>query len=212
MARSMVGVALVILGLMLSLHGAEAASSRVWVSGVGNDTGACSRSAPCATFAFALTQVLPGGEVACLDTADFGPASITTSLTINCMGAATGTITVNAGSSDTVTIQGLAVTGTVDVTGSGNVNLDNMTVQGGVVGINAHSSGFVRVNVSNSLITRTTTGVQSSSSSVVRLNGNTIVGNVIGINPNGGPLLGMSNSEIENNAINGTKTGSITPQ
>ena len=42
---------------------AQATSSRTWVSGTGTDSGTCNRAAPCATFAFALTQTSAGGEV-----------------------------------------------------------------------------------------------------------------------------------------------------
>lgn len=63
---------------------AAAQSSRTFVSGVGTDSGACGRTAPCQTFAFAIDQTAPGGEIDCLAPGDFGPVTITESVTIDC--------------------------------------------------------------------------------------------------------------------------------
>ena len=46
---------------------ASAQASRTWVSGVGDDGNPCSRTAPCKTFAGALSKTAAGGEVNCID-------------------------------------------------------------------------------------------------------------------------------------------------
>jgi hypothetical protein len=59
-----------------------AATPQTFVSGVGNDNNACSRQQPCRTFAHALTQTDPGGEIVVLDSAEYGTVSIDRAITI----------------------------------------------------------------------------------------------------------------------------------
>src|ERR1700716_4396332 len=63
---------------------ARAQATRTWVSGVGDDANPCSRTAPCKTFAGAISKTAPGGEINCLDPGGFGGGTITKSLTIDC--------------------------------------------------------------------------------------------------------------------------------
>src|SRR5262245_27377864 len=65
---------------------AQAQAPRTWVSGVGDDTFPCSRSAPCKTFAGAIVKTAAGGEINCLDPAGYGMVSISKSITIDCTG------------------------------------------------------------------------------------------------------------------------------
>src|SRR6185503_19966632 len=44
---------------------AQAQATRTWVSGVGDDANPCSRSAPCKTFAGAISKTAAGGEIDC---------------------------------------------------------------------------------------------------------------------------------------------------
>jgi hypothetical protein len=101
---------------------AQAQATRTWVSGVGNDGDPCSRTAPCKTFAGALSKTAAGGEINCLDPGGFGAVSINKSLVISCPytegGALAGGngITVNDSLSGTpntavVVIRGLDIFG-----------------------------------------------------------------------------------------------------
>jgi hypothetical protein len=47
--------------------GAYAQATRTWVSGVGDDVNPCSRTAPCKTFAGAISKTAAGGEIDVLD-------------------------------------------------------------------------------------------------------------------------------------------------
>src|SRR5687767_11414210 len=95
----------VALPVLLALHIAPAGAqaSRTWVSGVGDDVNPCSRTAPCRTFASALSKTAAGGEVNAIDNGAFGSATITRAVTISAnyneagvgAGGTTG-ITVNA--------------------------------------------------------------------------------------------------------------------
>src|SRR5215475_10276972 len=107
---------------------AHAQATRTWVSGVGDDANPCSRTAPCKTFAGAISKTAPGGEINCLDPAGFGALTITKAINIDCRSVSnggvlvTGTpgITVAAGPADKVTLDGLDIFSTG--TGTNGVN------------------------------------------------------------------------------------------
>ena len=62
---------------------AQAQATRTWVSGVGDDANPCSRTAPCKTFAGAISKTFINGEIDVLDPGGFGTLTITKSLTID---------------------------------------------------------------------------------------------------------------------------------
>ncbi|WP_247350496.1 MULTISPECIES: hypothetical protein [unclassified Bradyrhizobium] len=102
----------------------HAQATRTWVSGVGDDVNPCSRTAPCKTFAGAISKTFINGEIDCLDGGGFGTVTITKSITIDCTGGfgsilASGTngiiinIAVNANDPlRTVRLRGLTINGT----------------------------------------------------------------------------------------------------
>src|SRR5215469_5067289 len=61
---------------------AQAQATRTWVSGVGDDANPCSRTAPCKTFAGAISKTAVGGEIDVLDPGGFGAVTITKSISI----------------------------------------------------------------------------------------------------------------------------------
>ena len=67
---------------LLASMPAFATAQRTFVSGQGNDMNACSVTAPCRSFAAAIAQTIVGGEVIVLDSAGYGPVTITQSVTI----------------------------------------------------------------------------------------------------------------------------------
>ena len=83
--------------LALAFAGAtQAQATRTWVSGVGDDANPCSRTAPCKTFAGAISKTAAGGVINALDPAGFGGVTITKSITIEAEGQVAGIL--NAGS------------------------------------------------------------------------------------------------------------------
>lgn len=64
------------LAFVLPTAPAQAQASRTWVSGVGDDANPCSRTAPCKTFAGAISKTAPGGEIDALDPGGFGAVTI----------------------------------------------------------------------------------------------------------------------------------------
>ena len=62
---------------------AQAQATRTWVSGVGDDVNPCSRTAPCKTWAGAISKTAAGGEIDALDPGGFGAVTTTKSITLD---------------------------------------------------------------------------------------------------------------------------------
>jgi hypothetical protein len=99
--------------IFLPATAAQAQATRTWVSGVGDDANPCSRTAPCKTFAGAISKTAAGGEINCIDPGGFGAVTITKAMTIRCsdveagvLVSGTNAITINAGVADRVVLQG----------------------------------------------------------------------------------------------------------
>jgi hypothetical protein len=97
---------------------AYAEATRTWVSGVGDDANPCSRTAPCKTFAGAISKTAAGGEIDALDPGGYGGVTITKAITINGRGTLASSlvslspgIVINAGANDVVTLKHLEVVG-----------------------------------------------------------------------------------------------------
>src|ERR1043166_202208 len=80
----------------------NAQATRTWVSGVGDDANPCSRTAPCKTFAGAISKTADKGEISVLDPGGFGVVTITKGITLNGTGTLAGIL--SAGSPSAVTV------------------------------------------------------------------------------------------------------------
>jgi hypothetical protein len=109
---------IVVLGGIGYATSANAQATRTWVSGVGDDVNPCSRTAPCKTFAGAISKTAPGGEINCLDPAGFGAVTLTKSITIDCTGTLGGIL---ASSTTGVILNGAGII----------VNLRGLEINGG---------------------------------------------------------------------------------
>ena len=102
----------------------SAQATRTWVSGVGDDVNPCSRTAPCKTFAGAISKTAAGGEISVLDPGGFGAVTITKAISITndrtgeagILASGTTGITINAGPNDVVQIRGIIIDGGTPVT------------------------------------------------------------------------------------------------
>lgn len=115
--RRGVGLTIAVL-MLLSAAPAFGQATRTWVSGVGDDVNPCSRTAPCKTFAGAISKTAAGGEIDALDPGGFGAVTITKAMTIDGGGVlasilASGTngVIVNAGANDRVVLRRLSING-----------------------------------------------------------------------------------------------------
>ena len=120
---------------------AQAQATRTWVSGVGDDVNPCSRTAPCKTFAGAISKTADSGEINCLDPGGFGAVTITKSIAIYCEGVIGGVL---AASTNGININdsGGASPGTIAV------YLEGLDIDGagtGLIGINFTSGASLHV-------------------------------------------------------------------
>jgi hypothetical protein len=128
---------------------------------------ACTRAAPCATFQAAHNATDPDGEVNCVDAGDFGPVTITKSITFDCAGTA-GAIEGASGSAGvliatagvTVRLRNLTIEASANPGSDGIVFTDGaaLIVQNCIIknangsGINFAPPGTARLLVSGSII------------------------------------------------------------
>jgi hypothetical protein len=116
---------------------AQAQATRTWVSGVGDDANPCSRTAPCKTFAGAISKTATGGEIDVLDPGGFGAVTITKSISIEacCIAgvlvSGTNAIVVQAPAGSNIVLRGLTIEGLgtgltgVKFTGGGSLTVEN---------------------------------------------------------------------------------------
>jgi hypothetical protein len=150
---------------------AQAQATRTWVSGVGDDVNPCSRTAPCKTFAGAISKTAVNGEINCLDPAGYGAVTVTKSITIDCedtqgsiLSAGTNGVIVNITSvTDTkkaFKIRGISINGAgtgingIRVLAANTVHLDEVVIDGVTQhGVSLETtSGTVKVFVQDSHI------------------------------------------------------------
>jgi hypothetical protein len=189
---------------------AHGQATRTWVSGVGDDANPCSRTAPCKTFAGAISKTATGGEINCLDSGGFGAVTITKSITIKCEGCiggvlAAGTFGININDSGSgtpntaiVTISGLDIegagTGTngIQFFAGGALHVHKTQIRNfrggsGDNGISiTPSTGLAKVTVADSYITDN--GVAASDAGIL-------------VRPTGGSSVNLSvnNTKFEGN-------------
>ncbi|PYR56370.1 MAG: hypothetical protein DMF85_16740, partial [Acidobacteria bacterium] len=115
---------------LLAATPAAAQATRTWVSGVGDDVNPCSRTAPCKTFAGAISKTAAGGEIDALDPGGFGAVTITKGMTIDGGPNAGGILSsgvqgviINAGSNDVITLRNLAINGAGTTLGTNGVRI-----------------------------------------------------------------------------------------
>jgi hypothetical protein len=190
---------------------AHAQATRTWVSGVGDDANPCSRTAPCKTFAGAISKTAAGGEINVLDPGGFGGVTITKSITISSEGfeagvlvSGTNAIIINAGAGDTVVLRGL------DIEGLGT-GLDGIKVIGGLAALHVEKctvNAFRGTNGSGIEVAPTTAGTTQVfiKDTIVRNNGQGTGGGIF-INPAAGVTVkaSLDHVRLENNVF-GLKT------
>lgn len=161
---------------------ASAQATRTWVSGTGSDANPCSRTAPCQTFAGAISKTAANGEINCLDPGGYGSVTITKSITIDCTGtfgsilnSGTTGVLVNDSTSATpgtaeVILRGLSINGGGTTAGVHGIRLlsgrslvvENVMVQNqnGGNGITIAPSVSAEVYLENVTVTDGATGIQ----------------------------------------------------
>jgi hypothetical protein len=163
---------LVIATFMLAFASlAQAQATRTWVSGVGDDVNPCSRTAPCKTWAGAISKTAACGEIDALDPGGFGALTITKSIILDGTGTFASTLasstngfTINAAATDFVTIRGISINGAgtscsfglsgINVIGTGpkDVNIEDVVISHFTTGISVNVAGNTNINIRNTVV------------------------------------------------------------
>ncbi len=195
---------------------AQAQATRTWVSGVGDDANPCSRTAPCKTFAGAISKTATGGEINVLDPGGFGGVTITKSITISSEGfeagvlvSGTNAIIINATTTSAVVLRGL------DIEGLGT-GLVGIKVLGGLGSLHVEKctiNNFRGTNGSGIEVSPTTAGTMKFfvKDTIVRNNGQGTGAGVL-LSPGAGVTVNASldNVRVENNLIGFRSQGAGT--
>jgi hypothetical protein len=225
----------VVLLYTLFAASAHAQATRTWVSGVGDDVNPCSRTAPCKTFAGAISKTAAQGVINALDPAGYGAVTITKSITIDGTGtnasilsSGTNGIIINAGVNDTVVIRNVSIDGVntglngIRILQAGSVKVDNVHIarvtQKGIDASPAATTLKLAVNDSRIfaaagggiVLTPGATGAVTATLNDVDLNGNSI-----GLQVNARAKATASNTTASNNtgagfSANGGSGASLT--
>ncbi len=205
-------------GIFFTATPASAQATRTWVSGVGDDVNPCSRTAPCKTFAGAISKTAAGGEINCLDPGGFGAVTITKAITIDCHFTEGGVlaggngVVINAGATDVVVLRGLDIFGVNPPThgirfiAGGALHVEDTTIRrfnsANSFGISFQPSATSRLYLRNVTITQ---------------NGNGATGGGVLIQPTGAggsARFQIYNTAVLNNAniaISVNTTGNTSP-
>lgn len=204
---------------------ANAQATRTWVSGVGDDANPCSRTAPCKTFAGAISKTATNGEINCLDPAGYGAVTITKSITIDCedtqgsilaslVNGVIINITAGTDTKKAVKLRGLSINGAgngingIRVLAVNSLNIDEVVIDGFAThGISVETTAgtpkisvdrtAIRSNIGNGINTFIVGGTVSLDVSNTRMNNN-----ATGLN-----LSSNTKATITDSVVNSNTTG-----
>lgn len=215
---------------------AQAQATRTWVSGVGDDLNPCSRTAPCKTFAGAISKTAKDGEISVLDPGGYGAVTITKSIYINgTHGAGYGSIInslvngiiINITDVNdvrkAVRLRSLDINGVsqgingVSILSANNVWIEDSVIDGNTgdgtssgMGIRMATGNSCNLFVSDSYIHKNVTGIRVSSTSgfaVANIRNCNIEGNTNGVNAaSANSFVTVTDSRIATNSSLGVAT------
>jgi hypothetical protein len=216
-----------------------AQATRTWVSGVGDDANPCSRTAPCKTFAGAISKTAAAGEINVIDSGGFGALTITKSITVRAVGVEAGVLVagtngfvVQVASTDFVTIDGLDFEGLgapqfslngVSISGGGKVFIKNCRINGfhngNGVNLSNNTGTPAHAFIRDCFITNNLGGVNAGGTSNIASIINTEMDSnaTFSVQANGaGTVLGIANSVLNDSPtaislLNGGQAFSFGP-
>ncbi len=210
-------------GIVFDATVANAQATRTWVSGVGDDVNPCSRTAPCKTFAGAISKTATGGEIDALDPGGFGAVTITKSITIDGGGSlasvlASGTngIIVN-GAGAIVKLRNLEIYGGGGVPGLNGISVANAaavyieksTISGfSTSGVNFAPTAAATLDMVDTTIANNTgVGVLIKPTTSVHVDASLtnvqLTNNAVGLRVEDNAFVGVFKSSITNNTGDG---------
>jgi hypothetical protein len=229
------GVLLFMVALAPASMAGTGTFGRTFVSSAGNDANSCAIATPCRTFARAIAQTEPGGEVLVVNSAGYGPVTINQAVTIisppgiyvgitvtNTTGVGTSTsdgIDIAAGPSDIVTLKGLSIVGPGSSVSTGNgiffetggaLHVEGCTIQGFVSDIVSEATG--QIFVKNTVLKDSNNGLALISTTagplVVSMDHVALNDNINGITADSSISgAGAINVAVRESTISGNVTG-----
>ena len=207
---------------------ASAQTTCTWVSGVGDDTFPCSRTAPCKTFAGAISKTADKGEINVIDPGGFGAVNIVKSITIDGAGPHASILAVGTngviinGAGVVVTLRNLSINGAGTTVGNGvrvinaaAVNIDNVRIAN-FAGSTTNGRGIsIETSAANVRVTITNTQLWNNNDHQISVNptsGNVVLdvdncvisrGNLSGIAMFDNTKASISRCLITNNILGG---------
>jgi hypothetical protein len=214
---------------------AQAQATRTWVSAVGDDVNPCSRTAPCKTFAGAISKTAKDGEISVLDPGGYGTVTITKSIYINgTHGAGYGSIINSLVNAVTVNItdvndvrkavrlRALDMNGIsngingVNILAANNVWIEDSVIDGNTgngttsgIGVRVATAASCNVFISDTVIHKNVTGVRVTTTAgfaVANLRNCNIEGNTTGVDASTNGFVTVADSRIANNSGNALVT------
>jgi hypothetical protein len=196
--------------LLFSATFAAAVSTHTWVSATGNDANSGSQTSPYADFATAVANTAPGGVVSVLTPGDYGPLTITQSITIDGTGggsigfAGDGEgIYISPGAAANIVLRNLTIDGggtgsdAIFIASSGTTNVVNVVIDG------CHIEGFVDIGV----------GLGSESPMYVSIKNTTIQGGELGVrtfqNGTAAPITNYDHVSLDHVTIQGATVAGV---
>ena len=225
--------ALLVFSFVLALaSAAQAQATRTWVSGVGDDVNPCSRTAPCKTFAGAISKTAKDGEISVLDPGGYGAVTITKSIYINgTHGAGYGSIIASLVNGiiinitdvndvrKAVRLRALDINGVstgingISILAANNVWVEDSVIDGFTgdgtnsgMGIRVATAASCNLFVSDTMIHKTITGVRVNTTAgfaVANIRNSNIEGNGTGVDASTNSFVTVADSRISNNTTNG---------
>jgi len=197
---------------------AQAQATRTWVSGVGDDANPCSRTAPCKTFAGAISKTATGGEINCIDSGGFGAVTITKAITIDGTGVLAGVlnagtvgiiINANQGTTDNVTLRALDINGAgtgtdgVRILAADRVSIEDCVITRQSKGVSINTGADVNVVMRNTVVRMNTADglVATTSAGLVKatITDCAFIENNNGVHPKANSRIDIFFSTMSNN-------------
>lgn len=228
--------ALFVVSFILALAtAAQAQATRTWVSGVGDDVNPCSRTAPCKTFAGAISKTAKDGEISVLDPGGYGAVTITKSIYINgTHGAGYGSIVSSLVNGITINItdvndirkavrlRALDINGIstgingINILAANNVWVQDSVVDGNTgngtttgIGIRVATAASCNLYVSDTMVHKNVTGIRVTTTAgfaVANIRNSNIEGNTTGLDVSTNGFATVDNSRFAANSSNGVAT------
>lgn len=225
-AKKILAAAGLLAGL-LAAGAVHAQATATWVSGVGDDANPCSRTAPCKTFAGAISKTAAGGIIRTLDPGGYGGLTITKAITIEGVPGQSHSLvtgvsgfTINATATDLVVIRNLIIDGTnstpntagVKIVNAGMVVVENTVIQRSGAGVDVQATALAtRVDMRNVAVTGSIYGVRTASPGAsIAISGSTLRGNGTALFITGGEVALMGSSILHNTLAFSLSNGTIS--